>query len=290
MIDNLDLMKKRLEYYGSSTNFKKRMEGHKINSLEYGFENSYNSATVELEGRIFPALIEEKRLTETLNNKTISCLKNNGVEEGKVITWQETDTKWIVYSHNLNETAYFSGNIRRCEDQPLKIGEVDYYFALVGPSEKDIDNEEFNSGVIDVPNQTIDFIISADTKIDRYFKFKYADKTWQVQAVNTVDYRNIIRVYAEENYEIIEDKPDLDDVVVENWLSGPAVIKPLSEHTYRIEDNNLIGSWSVTGANIQIISQSDREITVKWNSTKSGYFTIAYGEESQMILVESLFN
>lgn len=291
MIDNLELMKKRLDYYGSSTNPRKRMEGHKINSLKYGLEsNSYNSVTVELEGKTFPALINEERLTETLNNKTISCLKENNVEEGKVITWQETNTKWLVYSHDLNETAYFLGGIRLCEETPLVIKDKEYYFALVGPAEKKIVSSKNGSFVIDTPNQSLDFLIPASADIERYFKFEYADKTWEVQSVNTVDYKNILRVYAEENYEIVEDKPVLDDVVVDDWLSGPAVVKPLSENTYTINDDSLEGSWNITGDNVKIVSQSDREITIKWDSIKSGFFTVAFGNKSQLILVESLFN
>ena len=67
-------------------------------------------------------------------------------------------------------------------------------------------------------------------------------------------------------------------------------MKPLQIQTYKISSEKISGEWTVEeNKPITILNKNEREITIKWTSTKSGEFTLSFGDISQLIKVESLF-
>ena len=71
-------------------------------------------------------------------------------------------------------------------------------------------------------------------------------------------------------------------------IIGESFIKPKVTHTYTC---SVPGSWKIVGKNcpIQIISQTDTEIQLKWDKFYSGQFVLKCGDVEKTIVVETLY-
>ena len=69
--------------------------------------------------------------------KTTEGEEEIGIKCGDIITWKETNTKWIIFLQYLEEDAYFRAQIRKCE-QNFVLNDKLYWVYVRGPVETSI--------------------------------------------------------------------------------------------------------------------------------------------------------
>ena len=296
-MNSLDNMKRRLEHYGGIKQIDRNIEGKRY-SLESAIKSGdYDTIdfTIDDDSDIYQALVNENKLMQGYDDKEISCNKELAI--GSVIHTNDLgDSYWMIYRKELAERAYFRGYMRKCKNDYIEFGSEKTRAVVIGPKNTEIDWEIKSNNRIDSPNLIITIWIPATEKskefFKRYAKFEYANLTWEIQSVNAIDYEGILICSAKENYEIIpEVKVENEDNVVDGvYIEGAKIMKPLQTQTYKISSENFSGEWTVEDNKpITILNKNEREITIKWTSTKSGEFTLSFGDISQLIKVESLF-
>ena len=296
-MNSLDNMKRRLEHYGGIKQIDRNIEGKRY-SLESAIKSGdYDTIdfTIDDNSDIYQALVNENKLMQGYDDKEISCNKELAI--GSIIHTNDLgDSYWMIYRKELAERAYFRGYMRKCKNDYIEFGSEKTRAVVIGPKNTEIDWEIKSNNRIDSPNLVITIWIPATEKnkefFKRYAKFEYANLTWEVQSVNAIDYEGILICSAKENYEIIpEVKVENEDNVVDGvYIEGAKIMKPLQTQTYTISSENFLGEWTVEDNKpITILNKNEREITLKWTSTKSGEFTLSFGDISQLIKVESLF-
>ena len=296
-MNSLDNMKRRLEHYGGIKQIDRNIEGKRY-SLESAIKSGdYDTIdfTIDDDSDIYQALVNENKLMQGYDDKEISC--NKELVIGSVIHTNDLgDSYWMIYRKELAERAYFRGYMRKCKNDYIEFGSEKTRAVVIGPRNTEIDWEIKSNNRIDSPNLVITIWIPATEKnkefFKRYAKFEYANLTWEVQSVNAIDYEGILICSAKENYEIIpEIKVENEDNIVDGvYIEGAKIMKPLQTQTYKISSENFSGEWTVEDNKpITILNKNEREITIKWTSTKSGEFTLSFGDISQLIKVESLF-
>lgn len=152
-MDNLDLMRKRLEYQGG-VHQEDRMIKDKWRTLQRALKYSYQGCSIQMvqphdailsadgalltaEGYDYPhypasdpadiinldgydafkecrALINPDKVKQDYDDKILSVDYDARIGPGDVFEWKKTDTYWIVYLEEITEDAYFRGEIRRC--------------------------------------------------------------------------------------------------------------------------------------------------------------------------------
>lgn len=290
-------MKRRLEHYGGIKQIDRNIEGKRY-SLESAIKSGdYDTIdfTIDDDSDIYQALVNENKLMQGYDDKEISCNKELAI--GSVIHTNDLgDSYWMIYRKELAERAYFRGYMRKCKNDYIEFGSEKTRAVVMGPRNTEIDWEIKSNNRIDSPNLIITIWIPATEKnkefFKRYAKFEYANLTWEIQSVNAIDYEGILICSARENYEIIpEIKVENEDNIVDGvYIEGAKIMKPLQTQTYKISSENFSGEWTVEDNKpITILNKNEREITIKWTSTKSGEFTLSFGDISQLIKVESLF-
>ena len=290
-------MKRRLEHYGGIKQIDRNIEGKRY-SLESAIKSGdYDTIdfTIDDDSDIYQALVNENKLMQGYDDKEISCNKELAI--GSVIHTNDLgDSYWMIYRKELAERAYFRGYMRKCKNDYIEFGSEKTRAVVIGPKNTEIDWEIKSNNRIDSPNLIITIWIPATEKnkefFKRYAKFEYANLTWEIQSVNAIDYEGILMCSAKENYEIIpEIKVENEDNIVDGvYIEGAKIMKPLQTQTYKISSENFSGEWTVEeNKPITILNKNEREITIKWTSTKSGEFTLSFGDISQLIKVESLF-
>ena len=296
-MNSLDNMKRRLEHYGGIKQIDRNIEGKRY-SLESAIKSGdYDTIdfTIDDDSDIYQALVNENKLMQGYDDKEISCNKELAI--GSVIHTNDLgDSYWMIYRKELAERAYFRGYMRKCKNDYIEFGSEKTRAVVMGPRNTEIDWEIKSNNRIDSPNLIITIWIPATEKnkefFKRYAKFEYANLTWEIQSVNAIDYEGILICSARENYEIIpEIKVENEDNIVDGvYIEGAKIMKPLQTQTYKISSENFSGEWTVEDNKpITILNKNEREITIKWTSTKSGEFTLSFGDISQLIKVESLF-
>lgn len=296
-MNSLDNMKRRLEHYGGIKQIDRNIEGKRY-SLESAIKSGdYDTIdfTIDDDSNIYQALVNENKLMQGYDDKEISCNKELAI--GSVIHTNDLgDSYWMIYRKELAERAYFRGYMRKCKNDYIEFGSEKTRAVVIGPKNTEIDWEIKSNNRIDSPNLIITIWIPATEKnkkfFKRYAKFEYANLTWEIQSVNAIDYEGILICSAKENYEIIpEIKVENEDNIVDGvYIEGAKIMKPLQIQTYKISSENFSGEWTIENNKpITILNKNEREITIKWTSTKSGEFTLSFGDISQLIKVESLF-
>lgn len=209
-MNSLDLMKKRVSYYGddvSSDQFT-RMREDKLRSMKKALYYSYQAAVVQKydafepvdaqTSNYFRCLINHDKLKVDYEDKIISIpFKENSVSidpvkdnqdlletnfhNGTVFTWIHgnkeewvPDTHWIVYMQYSEETAYFRGEIRQA-DEEIIIVDVDgnehkYFGWTSGPDEKSILWNVKKGIVWNNMNYTKLLYITKDATTTQFFK------------------------------------------------------------------------------------------------------------------------
>ena len=320
-------MAKRLESKGGFPQ-QDRMIRDKRRSLDKATLYSYQGAWVKKQLYDFKpamdgireadpvrALINPNKLKMDYDDKIISIGFEHGFRTGDVFEWCNTGTYWIVYLQDLEELAYFRGDIRKCsyeiewDDEEGKRQRT--YIALRGPVETKIDYIQKHGISVDNPNYSLN-ILMPKTKANlkqfkRYKKFYLQDLEegednicWRVEAIDTFSTPGIIEVTAVEYY-ANESEDDVDNGKVGSLIKKPidpnigtdsefiiigeTFIRPKKEYIYYIEDA-LYGQWYVSDKKLPIImkefedEQGRNAISIKWDSTYMGQFDLWFGDEN----------
>lgn len=261
------------------------------------------------------ALINPNKLKMDYDDKIISIGFEHGFRTGDIFEWCNTGTYWIVYLQDLEELAYFRGDIRKCsyeiewDDEDGKRQRT--YVALRGPVETKIDYIQKHGISVDNPNYSLNILMPKTTanlkQFKRYKKFYLQDLVegedntcWRVEAIDTFSTPGIIEITAVEYYanEFEDDleagkvgsliKKPIDPNIgtdSEFIIVGETFIKPKKEYIYYIE-GSLYGQWYISNAKLPIIKEEFEDelgriaIRIKWDSSYSGQFDLWYGDEN----------
>lgn len=317
-MSGLDNLKARLNYRGGAKQ-EDRMVADKLQSLRKALLYSYQAATAVLhDGREFRCLINPNKLTMELDDKVLSIpfediclnkprneedgrtsqsLEKIGVKPGDIITWKETDTQWLIYSHYLQEDAYFRGAMRQCNAEAELEDGSKHWVYIKGPDEKSIDwkNKGFYFNSL---NYTLEMYISNNEKTNEFFhrfkKLKVQGKPWEVQAVDNMTTEGIIAVYLKEDFtnefaetQVKDPQPEDDSTVeqVSPHIEGPAEVYPFDIQEYSIV-NATGGSWALNNNRARILQQSETSVTVEITTGKSGSVSLIYKTGADEIVLD----
>lgn len=261
------------------------------------------------------ALINPNKLKMDYDDKIISIGFEHGFRTGDVFEWCNTGTYWLIYLQDLEELAYFRGDIRKCSYEIQWDDENGNhqrtYIALRGPVETKIDYIQKHGISVDNPNYSLNLLMPKTTanlkQFKRYKKFYLQDLVegednicWRVEAIDTFSTPGIIEVTAVEYY-ANEHEDDLENGKVGSLIKKPidpnigtnsefviigdTFIKPKKEYIYYIE-GSLYGDWYISNNKLPVIKEvfidenGRNAIRIKWNSTFSGQFDLWYGDEN----------
>ena len=314
-MNNLEMMRKRLNYEGG--NQEERMIKDKYRTFQKALLYSYQAAKVQKEDEdiIQKCLINPDKNKQDYDDKILSIDYAFGYKPGDIFDWIGTNTKWLIFLRELTEDAYFRAEIRRCKYQIKWIDqdsntEASTWCYVRGPVETKINAVQKSGISVDVPNWTLELYMPAtqdniEKFKDRYSRFIFDDKAWEVQVTDSVSMEGVLQIIALENYvnetlDSLEEDidgyfkvvPVVPETGTEEGIIGETFIKPGFAAEYSgIEAG---GEWSVLEANRPVtLTRIDSGVSVLWNSMTSGQFTLQYiinGEIYQkVIVVESLF-
>ena len=329
--ERLNEMATQLVYAGGPAQ-QSRMIRDKRKTLNRALLYSYQSAFVkkvymdeaEIEEHkddlIYRALINPDKLKMDYDDKVISIGFESGFKQGDVFEWLNTGTYWLIRLQDLDEYAYFRGDIRRCdytiawEDSEGNVHRT--YAAIRGPVETKINYIQKHQISVDTPNYSLNIWMpkNKDTLeyFRRYSKFYLQDLAegdqsicWRVEATDSISTPGVLEVvaveyYANETEDDIENgiagglivkniEPEVEET--HNTIVGETFIKPKIEKEYYF-DGPLRARWSYDSkAPIKAVVDPEdiRRIKIKWTANFSGQFDIHYGDYSKTIVVESLF-
>lgn len=305
----LDNLNKRLNYAGG--NQEGRFINDKLNSLKKALLYSYQACTAVLEdGREFRCLINPDKTKNDYDQKILSipfediCLNAPrkgtttqgivpiGVKGGDIITWKETNTKWLVYLQFIEEDAYFRADIRRCKET-LEIDGTEYPIYIRGPVETTIKWLQKKGVSWNDLNYSLEIYITKNEQtlefFHRFAEIKIGGKQWEVKAIDTYGGDGIIQVLLGETFtntikdEYYEEPKPSDQSEIEiPFIKGLDVVKPYDTLTYSIENLAVAnGIWKIDNSKVKIIEQSSEQIVVDIMTGKSGSFKISYEIEDE---------
>lgn len=328
VLSNLELMRKRLEYHGGIKQ-EDRMIKDKWRSFQKSLVYSYQGADVRLvqkfnncaqlqEQPIYRALINPDKTKQDYDDKILSIDYDTNFGPGDVFNWIGTNTNWIIYLQALTEDAYFRGGVRQCKyviKFKNEAGEVcETWAAIRGPVETQIESFQKSQIRVDRPNLSLNILmpLNEDTKFafDRYDRFLFAGRAWQVQAPDEISMKNVLEINAQEYYidkdedDIVNEIADAFEIVPvdpnegngnELQIAGPTFIKPRIAETYTAPSAN--GIWRIESDRPVCLTPSIDSSTVSlmWNPSTSGQFKLFWSSEdasitlTKVIVVESLF-
>lgn len=168
MPEGLDKMRIRLGWMGGNRD--KRMVNEKYRSFSKALKDSYQGEWITLkDGEIFRCLINQNKLTEDYDQKTLSIDFCSKVKEGDVFLWNRTKTHWIVLLQQLTEEAYFRGQIRRC-DYKIAVDEEEYWIYLRGPQQTTEEWQTQHNLAINGLNYTLMFYVTKNDTTKEFFQ------------------------------------------------------------------------------------------------------------------------
>ena len=293
-----------------------RMIRDKRRSLDSAIWYSYQGAEVLREGAMVSAraLINPNKVKQDYDDKIISVGFEHGFKCGDVFEWVGTNTHWLIYLQDLTELAYFRGDIRKCS-YTIDWEDADGIYhsthvALKGPTQQTINSVKTHGISADSPNYTLNLLLPKNEFTLQYFtrynKFYLQghDTCWRVEAVDQFSTPGILEVAAMEYYAnnieddieagivggLLVDKPNPNEVEIEETILGETFIKVKKQYTYTFRGRG-IHNWMVDQKYpVKLIQTEDpREIILSWESTYSGQFELSYGKYTKTIVVESLF-
>ncbi len=324
---SFDSMKNRIDYLGGFIN-QDRMIKDKARSLLSAIRTSYQSARFKKYPKLdfeFKGLFNPVANNENFDTKMISVPWKTGYEVGDIFYWENTDTYWICFLQDKSELAYFRGECRRCDHKISWVSQerevIETLVSVIGPDTPTLRTSSSMQAQVaeDFPNATIQLLIQDNeqnrTFFGRYQKFFIKGVTYQIEQLDVISMPGIIQAMATEHYtNAIEDdteenlrnawnvQPIIDDHPTEYAIIGDPVIKPIMENTYSTIMSG--GEWLIMENINQPIDKKSpakfistdltaQEITLIWDSVKSGQFTLGYrltnGNIYQRhIIVESL--
>ena len=302
-----------------------RMIQAKRKTFDRATFNSYQAAEISPAGNStvrHRALINANQTKPDYDDKILSVGYEHKYKPGDVIQWHRrtlngdnASSYWLIYLQDLNELAYFKGEIRRCnywvnwEDEYGLVHCT--WFAVVGPTETNISSIQKNNYSMDLPNHTLHILMpkTEDTikHFARYFKFYISgsdDTTkkicWRIEATDTISMPGVLEIIAEEYYSN-DQVDDVENGIVKNismieisnniadyTILGETTMRPQKSYSYRYEGNEE-GEWIYDKSLPLTAKISDNVITLVWTASYSGDFTLSFGNTTKEIKVKSLF-
>lgn len=290
----------------------------KIHSKDVGPNKDWTKLTPHPMVR---ALINPDKTKMDYDDKIISIPYETGFKVGDVFEWCGTDSHWLIYLQDMNEIAYFRGEIRKCsyeiswEDEN---GMHSTYAAIRGPVETKIDYIQKHQISVDNPNYSLHILMPRTEatlkQFQRYSKF-YLQKPesgapnvcWRVEAVDWISTPGILEINAVEYY-ANETEDDVENGIVGAFIAEPENPNEGNEDADRIEGETFIkphgvyyytyhglgtSKWRIDTANlpltISVNPKDNRQLQLRWEKSHSGQFDITYGKVTKTIVVESLF-
>ena len=261
------------------------------------------------------ALINPNKLKMDYDDKILSVPFDAGFKIGDIFEWVNTGTYWLVELQDLEELAYFRGEIRKCTYEITWIDEgqqYSTYAAIRGPVETKINYIQKHGISVDTPNHSLFIRMPSNEytlkQFQRYSKFYLQDieientkVCWRVEATDSISVPGILEITAVEYY-ANETEDDLENGVVgglivqpinpnpdsvEQTIKGETFIKPKKVYEYQFIGTQQ-GEWSVDKKGISLESNG-KQVKIKWLSNYSGQFDLTYGDFTKTIIVESLF-
>lgn len=319
----INLMAKRLNLRGGQPQ-QNRMIKDKRWTLDHATKYSYQAAKIRHtdaeDKEEAPSLINPDKTKQDYDDKILSVGYEYRYKPGDVFDWMNTGTKWIIYLQDLTELAYFRGEIRRCNYTVSWLDEDGnehmQYLAVRGPVETKINYIQKNGISVDTPNHSLNILMTKTPEALKYFRryskfylqgIEEEDKNicWRVEANDSISMPGILQVVAVE-YFANETKDDIDNSLVNglvmkpvdpnkeagtgNLIQGETFIKPKVEYSYFYRGKET-AQWTIEGkAPVQIVSQTNKKVTLKWISNYHGQFVLKHGSDSsKTIVAESLF-
>lgn len=342
MGSNLDGMvdqEMRLGYDGGFVQ-QDRMILDKRRSLDKALKYSYQACTIkkiactdDKDNTIYPnvnvldkstycrALINPDKNKMDYDDKIVSVPYENDYHPGDVFEWVGTDTYWMIYLQELEERAYFRGEIRKCSHQinwEDENGKHSTYAAIRGPVETKINYIQKHQISVDTPNYSLNMYMPRNEEtlsyFQRYTKFYLNSRDkggpivcWRVEAVDWISTPGILEVTAVEYYineteddlekgivgglkvDPVDPNPDIMNAIIE----GPTFIKPKQVYEYHFMGLNSGDAWNIDTnkypVSFNVNPNDPLHIKLIWNKSYHGQFELKYGNHSKTIVVESLF-
>ena len=333
-VDNANLMASELETRGGFPQ-QERMVLDKRKALDHATKYSYQAARIrkvqdsnEVQRCAMPqplvrALINPNKLKMDYDQKIVSTGFENGFKSGDIFEWARTNSYWIIILQDLDEIAYFRGEIRRCSYEIKWIdedgNECSTFCAIRGPVETKIDDYDRHNILFNDPNYSLDIYMPKNEytmkRFRRYDKFYLSnaedpdDKIcWRVEATDSISTPGILEVQATEYFsnntqddvenglvgvlieKPVDPNPSTEKKVI--FITGETFIKPSVEYIYSlgIASN---APWKVDKKYPVKLEPFTNEkghscVKLKWLSTFSGEFELTIGNYSKTIVVESL--
>lgn len=313
-MDNYSLMKVRARYVNNDRQHN-RMVQDKLKSFHRALLYSYQGTQIWKDGDIKPcrALINPDKVKFDYDEKILSVDFKYNIGPGDSFEWPiGSGVHWLVLKQEMTEIAYFRGSVRRCSELEVfdenTEEQLSIWAAIRGPVETKINSIQKAGLLAHVPNLSLDIYMpnTAQTRrlFERYKKFKFADRYWMVEALDSISTPNILEVVAVENYdchgdeqivEIVDPNPPIIDPEVVNII-GETFVKPLQTAVFRIDNIDAPGVWEIklesNNKDIEDVLEWKTygdTIEVKWTAMISGSYVLSFGNASKTVVVESLF-
>lgn len=314
-MQNLNNMKMRAAFANNDRQHNRMIE-NKLKSFHRALLYSYQAAWIHKEGSLegwVRALINPDKVKFDYDEKIISVDFLHKFQPGSVFEWPKgSGTRWIIYKQELSELAYFRGNVRRCQlieaIDPDTKEKVKVWAAIRGPVETAINTILKSNIAADIPNYSLEIYMPNTEQnrklFDRYMRFTFAGKYWQVQVQDNISTPGIIKVAALEDYnckgdellvEVVDPNPDQEPD--EYQITGETFVKPLTKQNYQAIAPKKF-TWSITlpASNQKELADvleyqvlDDGSLDVTWVAMVSGSYIVHYGMLEKTVVVESLF-
>lgn len=355
----LDLDYIRLNAMGGTDQWT-RLREDKLRGLRKAIFSSYQAAVIKFDnddrGYEFRCLINHDKLKAEYEDKIISipffeCPVNGDevvdvgtpleenpskyrVKSGDTFLWISgnegymPDTHWIIYLQYSEETAYFRGEIRLCEDV-VEINGHKYYAWTEGPDETDIVWNVKKNIVWNDLNYTKQLFITKSDEVvsylERFDRIKLAtgrfekDKEgnfildengervpeydwWEVRAVNNNYGNGIIRIAIGETYnntpgeegkvEKDQEQAEREAAAAQSIIKGDITLYPYQIKTFKVDIPIAGAVWTLSNNQVaKIIDQDSSFVTLEiitGKSYKEGFDIIYNGENSLHVVIKSL--
>ena len=333
-VDNANLMADELEVRGGYPQ-QERMVRDKRKALDHATKYSYQAARIrKVQNKnevtsckdtspLVRALINPNKLKMDYDEKIVSVGFEHGFQSGDIFEWSRTNSYWIIILQDIDEIAYFRGEIRRCSYQIKWIdddgNECSTYCAVRGPVETKIDDYDRHNILFNDPNYSLDIYMPKNeytmNRFKRYDKFYLTnaedpdDKIcWRVEATDSISTPGILEIQATEYFSnnteddvenglvgvLIEEPKDPNPPTEKKviFISGETFIKPVKEYIYTLGiASNL--PWVVDRKYPVKLEPFVNEkgyacVKLKWTAMYSGEFELKIGNYNKTIVVESL--
>ena len=306
--------------YNGGLHQQNRMIKDKRRTLDRAVLYSYQGAKIKKlsDDKIINALMNPNKITLDYDDKILSVGYEHHFAPGDVFEWVNTGTYWLVYLQDIQELAYFHGDVRKCSYQIYweEDGKTcSTYMAIKGPTQTKLNSIQKHGVNIDTPNYTLSILLPANEEtlnyFNRYAKFYLKDALgneqnicWRVEARDTISTPGIMEITAVEYY-ANEAEDDIENGIVgglivepinpntnqvEEVIQGETFIRPKKQYSYTFKGKTAAGRWIIdSNLPVEVIEQDNTIITLKWKSSYHGQFDLKYGEYVKTIIVESLF-